>query len=179
MKRIPGRALEIRYRRAGRDGGLYRHQFTGRVAMLARQDGSILLRGRARIWADDRGKGFARYTRERGNPMARRNGGGSGMMYLLLGAAGLYLLSSRQQAAPAPAAAPVVFYAGGGEVYPGANAPVFDYGQGAQDFDYGQSLAETAIAAGAGVAEGVISDFGDWLSGLLSPGNPLGVTQPS
>lgn len=68
---IPGRALEVRYRRAT-DGKLYYHPFEGPVKMVANADGSVTLRGSKRIWADDREAGFwDRY----GHPKRRRNPG--------------------------------------------------------------------------------------------------------
>ena len=163
MTRIPGRVMEIRYRRSGKDRGLYKHPFTGRVGMYARADGSILLRGRSRVWADDREAGFSRYTHGRSNPMARRNGGGGGMGLLILGAAALFLLSKKgtavAAAAPAAAApAPVYFYSGPTDFGP-APEP---------EFDYGQSLADTALTASVDVAGNLITDFGTALSAGFS-----------
>jgi len=88
---IPGRALEIRYVRPG--GKHYYHPFTTPVRMLANRDGSVTLRGRYRIHADDREPGFSRYTRRhRGrNPMARRRryGGGGKTSYTTLALYGI------------------------------------------------------------------------------------------
>lgn len=91
---IPGKALEIRYRRST-DGKLYYHPFEGPVSMKANADGSVTLRGSKRLWADDREPGFwQRYGhgRSRRNPMARRRrrGGDNTMLWLLGGAALLF-----------------------------------------------------------------------------------------
>lgn len=102
---IPGTALEIRYRRAT-DGKLYYHPFEGPVRMVANADGSVTLRGRhARIWADDRERGFwERYghtRRRRSNPMARRRrrrGGDNTMWWLLGGAAAFFFWPQINQA---------------------------------------------------------------------------------
>ena len=53
---IPGRALEIRYLRS--DGKRYFHPFEHPVKMIANRDGSVTLRGRQRIHANDTEPGF-------------------------------------------------------------------------------------------------------------------------
>jgi hypothetical protein len=107
---IPGRALEIRYARAGGDRGRYRHVFGRGVRMLTRRDGAVLLKGRRRIWADDREPGF-RYT-ERSNPMKRRRSSDSSLLWLALGGLTLYFLlqprAGQMYAAPIGPQRPVV-----------------------------------------------------------------------
>lgn len=69
--RIPGYAATVQYFRHGRTP--YEHEFgppSQPVRMLALSDGSVLLKGTRRIWADDREPGFTRYTRQ--NPISQR-----------------------------------------------------------------------------------------------------------
>lgn len=77
-RRIPGRALEIRYLRS--DGKRYFHPFEHPVKMVANADGSVTLRGARRIHADDGEAGFwERYGHGRSrrrNPVAKRRRGG-------------------------------------------------------------------------------------------------------
>lgn len=49
---IPGRLLEMRYRRTGQNHGLYKHRFASTSKMLALRDGSILVAptGRRLLW---------------------------------------------------------------------------------------------------------------------------------
>lgn len=95
---IPGRALEIRYRRT--DGHRYRHAFRQPVRMETNADGSVTLRGRARVWADDREAGFARYLE---NPGRKRPVTIARLGIWLLkrdpsGTIGLYQKAGRQKA---------------------------------------------------------------------------------
>jgi hypothetical protein len=92
--RIPGTALEIRYRRSGSQPGLYKHPFEHPVRMYANGDGSVTLRGAKRIHADDRERDFDQYVHPshgRRNPMARRSGGGRNM-WLWIGLGALLIL---------------------------------------------------------------------------------------
>jgi hypothetical protein len=95
-RRIPGTALEIRYRRTGTQPGLYKHPFEQPVRMVANGDGSVTLRGTKKLHADDRDADFETYlskSHRRRNPMARRRGGsrGGSNMWLLIGL-GVFLL---------------------------------------------------------------------------------------
>jgi hypothetical protein len=106
--RIPGTALEIRYRRSGSQPGLYKHPFEHPVRMYANVDGSVTLRGTKKIHADDRERDFDQYVHPshgRRNPMARRSGGGGSGMWLLIGLGALLLLR------------PGTLSAGGGTTY--------------------------------------------------------------
>ena len=50
---IPGRLQEIRYQRTGKRPGPYKHTFGRGVQILALSDGSIVLRGRRRLWGKE------------------------------------------------------------------------------------------------------------------------------
>jgi hypothetical protein len=96
-RRIPGTALEIRYRRTGSQPGLYKHPFEHPVRMYANGDGSVTLRGAKKLHADDRDADFEQYVsphHRRRNPMARRRSGGGGgsNMWLLIGLGAFLLL---------------------------------------------------------------------------------------
>jgi hypothetical protein len=140
---IPGTALEIRYRR-NTDGKLYYHPFEGPVTMKANRDGSVTLRGRKRIWADDREPGFwERYGHGRGkrrNPVARRRRGGDNTMLWLIGGAALLFFWNRPAQAVSTGGQPIIpqpsnsvwysdpYQGGGGEFFtgmlpPGASPP--------------------------------------------------------
>jgi hypothetical protein len=92
---IPGEVLEIRYRRSGRNGGKYYHPFKPGVRMVANADGSVTLRGRQNIHADDREPGFwERYGHGHGrrrNPTMARGFKLDGMTLALL-AGGAFLI---------------------------------------------------------------------------------------
>ncbi|MGH3055546.1 MAG: hypothetical protein ACRDL7_11275 [Gaiellaceae bacterium] len=91
---IPGTATEIRYNRTGSQAGMYKHPFEQNVKMYALKNGSVLLKGRRRIHADDREPNFSRYVHpshgQRRNPrMAKKD---NTMMYLGLGLLAVFVL---------------------------------------------------------------------------------------
>lgn len=59
---IPGRVEEIRYKRAGRYPGWYKHRFRADAGIIAMSDGSLWLRDRAgEVWLDNpRRRGMAK-----------------------------------------------------------------------------------------------------------------------
>lgn len=92
---IPGTALEIRYLRS--DGKRYFHPFEQHVRMVANRDGSVTLRGRKRIHANDGEANFwERYGHGRHgkvrNPRRRRRRQSYGSGNTLLLYAGLALI---------------------------------------------------------------------------------------
>lgn len=96
--RIPGEALEVRYRRAGPQAGKYFHPFEPGVRMYANADGSVTFRGRKRIHADDRESGFwQRYGhgRERNPRTMAKKIGGIDVKWLMLGAVAFFIFNSR------------------------------------------------------------------------------------
>lgn len=113
---IPGELVQVRYRRTGSQSGMYYHDFKPGVRMYAQADGSVVLKGRKNIHADDREPGFwARYGHGKGRTMARRRrrrnpsrGGGAntGLMFLIAGGALLYFLSQRRPVLAAPTMGP-------------------------------------------------------------------------
>lgn len=103
---IPGEVTEIRYRRTGSQKGNYYHPFKGGVKMIANADGSVTLRGRRRIHADDREPGFwKRYGHGHGrsNPMAQGKIFGMDPFTLALVAVGGYFLYQHLSAQSASA----------------------------------------------------------------------------
>jgi hypothetical protein len=138
---IPGQALEIRYLRS--DGKRYFHPFKPGVKMYANGDGSVTLRGRMRIHADDREPQFwERYGHGRHgkvkNPRRRRRqsyGGGNNLLLYAGLALILYPLLTRnaygvttggQMILPQPGES--VWYSdpyqgGGGEFFTGSLPP--------------------------------------------------------
>lgn len=97
MRAIPGRVTEIRYQRTGRDAGAYYHRFTQPVRMLTRPDGTVLLKGARRIWADDRAPDFERYleraSMRRRNPADRTKASGEEIWIVGLLLAGLWFMA--------------------------------------------------------------------------------------
>lgn len=134
--RIPGRALEIRYLRS--DGKRYFHPFEHRVRMVANRDGSVTLRGRRRIHADDREAGFwQRYGHGRHGRNPVRRSRGSAPNWLLWGGIALvgYALYHQQALAVSTGGQPIIpqpgetiwyadpYQGGGGEFFHGALPP--------------------------------------------------------
>ena len=91
MQTIPGEAVELRYLRTGQMAGPYRHTFKRGVKLYALNDGSVLLKGRETLHADDRTPGFwRRYGRHRTRRIGTmaRPGGGNLMMLAGIGLLG-------------------------------------------------------------------------------------------
>lgn len=95
---IPGRTTEIRYIREGEHSGPYKHAFSRAtdVRQYAMSDGSVLLKGKRRIHADDRRPGFEKYTHG-GNPtMATRKDDTSVLWWVLIGGLAYWMITQAQ-----------------------------------------------------------------------------------
>lgn len=113
---IPGRVLEVRYHRAGKDPGRYVHRFGRNVAMRlgpGRSRVTLYHRRGEPIWADERARDFDRWValdhrRRTMNPRRRRarvRRQDNTTMWLLLGGLGVYLWSTGQLSLGGAAAA--------------------------------------------------------------------------